>query len=129
MEHYYPPVANGKRSAENTRYARLATRGLANLYVSNHRLPEALKLYESLAKVQDAETDIQLSGIAGEAVVYHRHMQNEQDRDVLRWLDDQVVERLILLRPYENELDQHINGFLAKEVRAISDEYQRREED
>jgi serine/threonine-protein kinase len=129
VEEYFPPVVNGKRVAENQRYARLAKRGLANFCVSNQRLSEALKLYEQLANVEDAETDLQLSGIAGEAVVYHRHMQTEQDRDVLKGLDDLVVYGLIHLRPYEAELDQRISSFLAKEIRAIFDEYQRREED
>jgi len=129
VEEYFPPVASGKRIAENQRYARLAKRGLANFCVSNHRLSEALKLYEQLANVENAETDLQLSGIAGEAVVYHRHMQTEQDRDVLNWLDDQVGERLLRLRSYEMDLDHRISSFLAKEVRALFDEYQRREED
>jgi eukaryotic-like serine/threonine-protein kinase len=129
VEDYFPPVVNGKRVAENLRYARLARRGRANFYVSNHRLADALKLYEQLANVEDAETDVHLSGLAGEAAVYHRHMQTEQDRDVLKWLDDQVVERLASLGPYEMDLELRIGGFLAKEVRAISDEYQRREED
>jgi eukaryotic-like serine/threonine-protein kinase len=129
VEEYFPPVIDGKRVAENQRYARLAKRGRANLYVSNHRLPDALKLYEQLANVENAEMDLQLSGIAGEAVVYHRFMQAEQDRQVLDWLDQQVVERLIRLRPFEMDLDQRISSFLAKEVRALFDEYQRREED
>src|SRR4029079_8785915 len=94
VEKYFPP----DKSAENRRYARLARRGRANLYVAERRLPEALKLYEQLANVEDAETDLQLSGIAGEAVVYHRYMQNEQDRQVLEWLDNEVILRLIRLR-------------------------------
>jgi len=90
-------------------------------------LPEALKLYERLANVEDAETDLQLSGIAGEAVVYHRFMQNEQDRQVLEWLDQQVIERLIRLRN-ETNLDARISGFLAKEVRQLVEEYSQRED-
>jgi eukaryotic-like serine/threonine-protein kinase len=123
VEKYFPL----EKSAENRRYARLARRGRANLYVSERRLPEALKLYEQLANVEDAETDLQLSGIAGEAVVYHRFMQNEPDRQVLEWLDQQVIERLIRLRN-ETNLDARISGFLAKEVRQLIEEYSQRED-
>ena len=101
---------------------------------SNYRTPEGIafydlsvKLYEQLANVEDAETDLQLSGIAGEAVVYHRYLQNEQDRQVLEWLDQQVIERLIRLRN-ETNLDGRISGFLAKEVRQLIEEYSQRED-
>ncbi len=123
VEKYFPP----EKSAENRRYARLARRGRANLYVSERRLPEALKLYGQLANVEDAEVDLQLSGIAGEAVVYHRFLQNEQDRQVLEWLDNEVILRLVRLRSEPN-LDARISGFLAKEVRQLIEEYQQRED-
>jgi len=116
------------KSAENRRYALLAKRGRANLYVSERRLPEALKLYGQLANVEDTEADVRLSGIAGEAVVYYRFMQNEQDRQVLDWLDDQVIDRL---RPIwdETNLDARIGSFLAKEVRLLIDDYKLRKDD
>jgi serine/threonine protein kinase len=123
VEGYYPP----EKSAENRRYTRLARRGRANLYVSERRLPEALKLYGQLANVEDAEVDLQLSGIAGEAVVYHRFLQNEQDRQVLEWLDNEVIMRLVRLRNEPN-LDGRISVFLAKEVRQLIEEYQQRED-
>jgi serine/threonine protein kinase len=123
VEKYFPP----DKSAENRRYTRLARRGRANLYVAERRLPEALKLYEQLANVEDTEIDLQLSGIAGEAVVYHRYMQNEQDRQVLEWLDDQVIVRLTRLRN-EMNLDGRISVFLAKEVRQLIEEYSQRED-
>ena len=104
-------------------YARLAQRGRANLYVAERRLPEALKLYEQLANVEDAETDLQLSGIAGEAVVYHRYMQTEQDRQALEWLDKQVIERLIRLRNETNLDNADQQRSLAKEVRQLIEEY------
>jgi serine/threonine-protein kinase len=123
VEKYFPP----DKSAENRHYARLARRGRANLYVAERRLPEALKLYEQLANVEDAEADLQLSGIAGEAVVYHRFMQNEQDRQVLEWLDRQVSDRLARLYG-ETNLDARISGFLAKEVRQLIEEYTQRDD-
>src|SRR5207247_5605043 len=118
VEEYFPPVVNGERKAENLRYTRLARRGRAILYVSNHRLSEALKLYEQLANVPDAEADLKLAGIAGEALVYHRFLQTEHDRDVIDWLDDQVIMRLADLKS-EMNLDQRIGSFLAKEVRQL----------
>lgn len=125
---YFPPEVDGKRIAENLRYARLAKRGLANYYVSDQRLPEALKLYDELAKVEDTELDIQLSGLAGQAIVLHRFLQQEAYQPVSDLLDQQIIERLIVLRAYESDLDQRIGSFLAREVHKLFEEYQRREE-
>jgi hypothetical protein len=122
VEEYFPP----EKSTENLYYARLARRGRARLYVAEGRLTEALKLYAQLANVPDSEADLQLSGVAGEAVVYHLYMQTEQDPNVLNWLDDQVLLRLLRLRDEAN-LDQRIGSFLAKQVRQIIEEYQQRE--
>jgi hypothetical protein len=124
VEKYFPL----KESAENRHYTRLARRGRANLYIAERRLPDALKLYDELANVEDAESDLQLSGIAGQAVVYHRFLQTEPDRDAVEWLDQQVIERLIPLRS-EMNLDQRIGGFLAGEIRQLIEEYSRREDD
>jgi eukaryotic-like serine/threonine-protein kinase len=123
VEEYFPP----EKSTENLYYARLARRGRARLYVAEGRLTEALKLYAQLANVPDSEADLQLSGVAGEAVVYHLHMQTEQDPNVLNWLDDQVLLRLLRLRDEAN-LDQRIGSFLAKQVRQVTEEYQQRDE-
>ena len=124
VEQYFPK----ENGTENLHYTRLARRGRANLYVAERRLSEALKLYDELANVEDLEADLQLSGIAGQAVVYHRFMQNEQDRQILEWLDQQVIDRLIPIRS-EMNLDHRISGFLAKEIRQLIEEYQQREVD
>jgi serine/threonine-protein kinase len=123
VEQFFPP----EKGAENRHYARLARRGRANLYVADRRLSEALKLYEQLANVEPSETDLRLSGLAGEAVCYHRFMENEQDRSVLEFLNDQVIERLIPLQS-ETNLDNRISSFLAKEIRQLIDDYETREE-
>jgi serine/threonine-protein kinase len=123
VEEYFPP----EKSNENLYYTRLARRGRARLYVAEGRLSEALKLYAQLANVPDSEADLQLSGIAGEAVVYHLYMQTEQDPNFLNSLDEQVILRLLRLRD-ESNLDQRIGSFLAKQVRQIIEEYQQREE-
>jgi serine/threonine-protein kinase len=123
VEEYFPP----ENANENRHYVRLARRSRASICVAERRLPEALKLYNELADVDDVEADMQLSGLAGQAVVYHRYMQNEQDRQVLEWLDQQVIERLIRLRS-ESNLDQRIGSFLAKEIRQLMEEYQQRED-
>ncbi len=122
VEQYFPPE-NGN---ENRHYGRLARRSRANLYVAERRLAEALKIYNVLADLDDVEADMQLSGIAGQAVVYHHLMQNEQDRQVLEWLDQQVRERLI---PFLTETNlERIGSFLAKEIRLLIEEYQQRED-
>src|SRR5262245_15583192 len=123
VEQFFPP----EKGAENRHYARLARRGRANLYVAERRLSDALKLYEQLANVEPSETDLRLSGLAGEAVCYHRFMESEQDRSVLEFLNDQVIERLIPLQS-ETNLDQRIGSFLAKEIRQLIDDYETREE-
>jgi len=120
---YFPP----EKSAENKHYARLSLRGRANWYVAERRLQDALKLYGDLANLESAEADLQLSGLAGEAVVYHRFLQNEQDRQTAEWLDQQTIERLIRLRDEPN-LDQRLGSFLAKEIRQLLEEYEQREE-
>lgn len=119
---YFPP----EKSAENLLYSRLAKRGLANFYVADKRFSDALKLYEQLANLT-AEADLELSGVAGEAVVYHRLMQTEKDPQVHDTLEGEVIVRLIRLRP-EMNLDRRISAFLAQEVRTLIEEYQQREE-
>jgi len=69
---YFPP----EESPLNQRYARLASKGLANFYLSNNQLREARKLYEELAGI-DLETEPQekqlhISGLAGCAIVAYR---------------------------------------------------------
>jgi hypothetical protein len=123
VERYFP----ADESSENLYYSRLASRGLANFYVSSQRYAEALKLYSKLAALDDPETDLQLSGLAGEAVVFHRFMQTEKDQHIVDWLDQQVIERLIRLRDEPN-LDQRISGFLAAEIRQLLEEYAQRGE-
>src|SRR5262245_50299938 len=112
VETYFPP----NKSAENKHYSRLAHRGLAYWYVAERRLREALNLYADLANVEEA--DLALSGLAGEAVVYHRFLQNEQNNQTQDWLDQQVIERLIRLRDEPN-LDQRLGSNLAKEIRQL----------
>jgi serine/threonine-protein kinase len=123
VEIYFPP----EESAENLNYTRLARRGRANLYVAERRLNEALKLYDQLMNVEDTEADLQLSGYAGQAVVYHYYLEKERDPHLVEWLDQQIIERLVRLRN-EKDLDQRISGFLAGEIRQLIEEYERREE-
>jgi len=117
VEEYFPP----EKSAENLLYSRLAKRGRANLYVADKRFGDALKLYENLASLTD-EPDLQLSGLAGEAVVYHHLMQAEKDPQARDALEGEVIARLVQLRP-EMNLDRRISAFLAQEVRALFEEY------
>jgi serine/threonine-protein kinase len=73
----FPP----DESPLNKRYARLATKGLANYYLSNNRLSEARKLYEQLAYLEPSEDPVlRLTGIAGCAVVYDRILAESEDK-------------------------------------------------
>jgi eukaryotic-like serine/threonine-protein kinase len=69
---YFPP----DESPLNKRYARLATKGLANFYLSNNRLLEARKRYEELAgidlKSEPNEKPLHVAGLAGCSIVAYR---------------------------------------------------------
>ncbi|MDX1947592.1 MAG: protein kinase [Pirellulaceae bacterium] len=105
---YFPPT--GENSGENLRYSRLATKGLAAYYLSSNRLPDALALYERLAKVEPTERDFHLAGVAGQAVVYDRLGQ-----------DNKVVELLVELRAsasptIASRLGEYLRGELQKVI-------------
>jgi hypothetical protein len=69
---YFPP----EESEENKHYGRLATKGLANYYLSDNQLREARKRYEELAAidlaVEPGEKQLHIAGLAGCAVVAYR---------------------------------------------------------
>jgi len=73
----FPP----DESPLNKRYARLATKGLANYYLSNNQFREARRLYEELATIDLAsepnEKKLHISGLAGCAVVAFRLKDDE----------------------------------------------------
>src|SRR5262249_24337492 len=89
VKEYFPP----EKGPENLLYSRLANRGLANHYVADRRYSDALSLYEKLASLPDSEADLQLSGIAGEAVVYHHLLQTEKDPQAREVLESEVIVR------------------------------------
>ncbi len=68
----FPPA----ESPLNRHYARLATKGLANYYLSNNQLRQARPLFEELASIdlesEPAERKLHLAGLAGCAVVAYR---------------------------------------------------------
>lgn len=109
---YFPPTESGLSPAESAvrrRYARLASRGLANLYLSmsDNRLPDALELYKQLAAVESTERDFQLAGKVGMAAVYHRQGNYEGVFDLLPDLLPEADDR---------ELANRISNFLALEL-------------
>jgi hypothetical protein len=120
VEKYFPPNQN----AANLRYSRLAKRELGNFYLSNQRLDEALKLYDQLESVEEAEVNFKLSGTAGVAVVNHRFSQQDLDQASAQRRQEEVIKRLVKLRPHEMELDLRLGGLLAGEVRKLFDEYE-----
>lgn len=120
VEEYFPAEQN----AANRRYARLAKRELANFSLSNQRLPDALALYDELENVEDAEVNFKLTGTAGVAVVQHRLKQSESDMARAEQREQEVIKRLVKLRPHEVDLDTKIGGFLGSEVRKLFNEYE-----
>jgi hypothetical protein len=106
---YFPPENN----AENLRYARLATKGLAAQYLSANRYQEALPLYRSLANVEQSEADFQLAGIAGQAVIY------DQLGD-----DQRATEYLAQLSHARPNLQARIGGLLAGKVNELFEKHQ-----
>src|SRR4030095_11073921 len=92
----FPP----EESPNNKRYVRLATKGLANHYLSNNQLRQARPLYEELASIdlsnEPAEKKLYLSGLAGCAVVAYR-------------LDDEVPMLISLAKLYRFS-DEELEG-------------------
>lgn len=117
---YFPP----EQSAANRRYARLAQRELGNFYLSNRRLEDALKLYDELENVEDAEVNFKLSGTAGVAVVQNRLKETEGDAKRAESREQEVIQRLVKLRSHETDLDAKVGGFLGSEVRKLFNEYE-----
>jgi serine/threonine-protein kinase len=78
---YFPPA----ESAINKRYARLATKGLANYYLSNNQLREARPLYEELTTIdlssEPAEKKLHIAGLAGCVIVAFRLDDPARDDD------------------------------------------------
>ena len=102
---YFPP----SESAENLRYSRLATKGLAFYYLSNNRLDEALAEYKKLAAVEEStEAEFQLAGIAGEAIIYDRLDQQ-----------DERLDRLVKLRAARPDQLARLGDFLETEVEKL----------
>jgi serine/threonine-protein kinase len=93
---YFPPG----ESPLNKRYARLATKGLANYYLSNNQLREARPLYEELASIDlSSEPNLKqlhIAGLAGCAVVAYR-------------LDDKLAMPIYMARFYAFS-DEEIGG-------------------
>jgi eukaryotic-like serine/threonine-protein kinase len=97
VSRFHPP----QKSADNLRYSRLATKALAAEYLASNRLNEALANYLELAAidldVEPAERSLQLTGVAGCAVVYDR-LGEENGRTVclvkLYELDDLELSQL-----------------------------------
>jgi serine/threonine-protein kinase len=80
---YFPP----DESPLNKRYARLATKGLANFYLSNNRLLEARKGYEELAgidlKSEPNEKPLHVAGLAGCTIVAYRQIDANRQETAL----------------------------------------------
>ena len=99
----FPP----DESPTNKRYARLAVRGLANLYLSNNQLLKARTLYEELTSIDLKSEPNQkrnyISGLAGCAIVAYRLEDDVALRVSLAKLDPFSDEELADIGPQLNE--------------------------
>ena len=111
---YFPP----DQGAENQRYAWLANKGLANLYLEQDRLEEARKLFDDLSTLSE-EPVLQLSGIAGCAVVYDR--LGAEDKNQTR-----LAIYLVTLYDKTDEELQQIGDSLYVAVSEVLEKYRRR---
>jgi serine/threonine-protein kinase len=112
---YFPP----DQGAENRRYAWLAQKGLAVLYLQDDRLEDAGRLYEELAALEE-EPVLQLSGIAGCAVVYDRLADEGEDKTRLAVF-------LVALYDKTDEELQQIGSTLYAAVSEVLDKYRQQD--
>ncbi|HEX5105146.1 MAG TPA: protein kinase [Pirellulaceae bacterium] len=105
---YHPP----EESPDNMRYSRLAMKGLAAFYLNDNRVPEALPLYEKLAKAESTEREFQLIGLVGQAVCYDR-LGNEI----------KAKESLAQVRPYLDSLPLNLGSTLRDGLNKLMETY------
>jgi serine/threonine-protein kinase len=106
----YFPADNG--NADHVRYGRLARVKLGAFYLGQDRLDQALKAYHELAMAEESADEFRLTGLAGEAVIYHR--RNEVD---------EVGKRLVQIADRE---DQILDSALKEEIAAIKTEFDKK---
>jgi tRNA A-37 threonylcarbamoyl transferase component Bud32 len=82
-------------------YARRAEQGLALVYLRERKYTRALKIFDELAKLNDAEVQFKAFGLAGQAVVLNRLGQYEQS-----------AERLSRLWPISDKLDRDMRALV-----------------
>jgi hypothetical protein len=62
-------------------HGRLAKKQLAELYLTEHRLREALELFDEFVRYGDAESEFRSYGLAGQYVVYVLDEQTERAKE------------------------------------------------
>jgi hypothetical protein len=81
---YFPPG----RSPENRLAAYKAEKGLADFYLLEGRLNDAMILYQELTNVDPAESQIRAQGHAGLLQIYYLTSQDELAMDQLPHVED-----------------------------------------
>jgi serine/threonine-protein kinase len=90
-EHFPPDISK----PENVRYARLAQQRLGRYYLSRDQLDKALASFYELTLAQESEVAFRMTGMAGQAVVYHRLGKKDEVRKLLTDLADPKNQALI----------------------------------
>jgi serine/threonine-protein kinase len=105
---YFPPS-----KPENVRYARLAQQRLGRYYLSRDQLDKALVCYYELTLAQESEVAFRMTGMAGQAVIYHRLGNMDEVRKRLPDLADPKNQALI----GDDMLKQEVAKLLASHER------------
>jgi serine/threonine-protein kinase len=129
----FPPDAEGYK-----RFSRLAKKGLAAyLYSLDGREREAIPLYQELREVEATERDFRLAGAAGLAIVRHKLLQKEEERDEGKQRDQEREKKLETerqaIREYVSEVAKAeaqgvdlrlaLGSFLAGEIEPLFEIY------
>ena len=105
---HFPPSEN----PNNLFHSRLAKRNLAAWYLKDGQLERALALYNELANEEPEEKEFIASGLAGEAIVYHRLNRPDEVR--------QRLPRIIA----PQKLSDLKDDYLKDEVQKLAKEYE-----
>jgi hypothetical protein len=95
------------------RYARLAQQRLGRYYLSRDQLDKALVCYYELTLAQESEVAFRMTGMAGQAVIYHRLGNMDEVRKRLPDLADPKNQALI----GDDMLKQEVAKLLASHER------------
>ncbi len=85
VEEFFPP----EQDLQNKYYARLAKQRLAELYLRDDDLDQALVIFDELASLEQTETQFRTFGMAGQVIVYHRQGERGKVAELLPRIIDE----------------------------------------